>query len=181
VYYGTALGGKTTNLRYIHDQLTEDTRGELTVLATQTDRTLFFDFLPLDLGTVNDMKVRFALFTVPGQVEYNASRQVILNGADAIVFVADSDPNRAQANKESLQNMADNLATYKLSLDSIPWVLQYNKRDLSDAMPYKLMEAELNDYNVPSFEAVASEGQGVFATLKGISKLMLDNITSVIK
>jgi signal recognition particle receptor subunit beta len=161
--------------------LTEDCRGELTILKTQTDRTLFFDFLPLDLGVVNDLKVRFALFTVPGQVEYNASRQLILNGADAIVFVADSDPMRQQANKESLQNMADNLAAYKLTLESVPWVLQYNKRDLSDAMPYKLMEVELNRYGVPSFEAVASEGQGVFATLKGISKLMLENISGVLK
>jgi signal recognition particle receptor subunit beta len=135
VYYGTGLGGKTTNLKYIHSQLAPTTRGELISLATETERTLFFDFLPLDLGSVQGFKTRFSLYTVPGQVEYNASRKLILNGVDGIIFVGDSDVMRAKDNVESLQNMVENLAEYGLTLDSIPWVLQYNKRDLANAMP----------------------------------------------
>src|SRR5271156_985635 len=124
VYYGTGLGGKTTNLKYIHSQLAPTTRGELISLATETERTLFFDFLPLDLGTVQGFTVRLSLYTVPGQVEYNASRKLILNGVDGIIFVADSDAVRAQENIESLVNMQDNLAHYGLTLQNIPWVLQ---------------------------------------------------------
>lgn len=176
VYYGTGLGGKTTNLKYIHSQLAPTTRGELISLATETERTLFFDFLPLDLGSVQGFKTRFSLYTVPGQVEYNASRKLILNGVDGIIFVADSDVMRSKDNIESLQNMIENLAEYSLTLDNIPWVLQYNKRDLANAMPIERMEKELNIRAVPSFEAVASEGLGVFATLKAISKLILNRL-----
>ncbi|MBY0545723.1 MAG: GTPase domain-containing protein [Candidatus Obscuribacterales bacterium] len=176
VYYGTGLGGKTTNLKYIHSQLAPSTRGELISLATETERTLFFDFLPLDLGSVQGFKTRFSLYTVPGQVEYNASRKLILNGVDGIIFVADSDVMRAKENAESLQNMIDNLAEYNLTLDNIPWVLQYNKRDLANAMSVERMEKDLNIRGVPSFEAVASEGLGVFATLKAISKLILNRL-----
>lgn len=176
VYYGTGLGGKTTNLKYIHSQLAPSTRGELISLATETERTLFFDFLPLDLGSVQGFKTRFSLYTVPGQVEYNASRKLILNGVDGIIFVADSDVMRAKENAESLQNMIDNLAEYNLTLDNIPWVLQYNKRDLANAMSIERMEKDLNIRGVPSFEAVASEGLGVFATLKAISKLILNRL-----
>ncbi|HMW90717.1 MAG TPA: GTPase domain-containing protein [Candidatus Obscuribacter sp.] len=176
VYYGTGLGGKTTNLKYIHGQLAPTTRGELISLATETERTLFFDFLPLDLGSVQGFKTRFSLYTVPGQVEYNASRKLILNGVDGIIFVADSDVMRSKDNVESLQNMVDNLKEYSLTLDNIPWVLQYNKRDLANAMPIERMERELNTPGVPSFEAVASEGLGVFATLKAISKLILNRL-----
>jgi signal recognition particle receptor subunit beta len=176
VYYGTGLGGKTTNLKYIHSQLAPTTRGELISLATETERTLFFDFLPLDLGSVQGFKTRFSLYTVPGQVEYNASRKLILNGVDGIIFVADSDAMRSKENVESLQNMIENLAEYSLTLDNIPWVLQYNKRDLASAMPIERMEKELNIRGVPSFEAVASEGLGVFATLKAISKLILNRL-----
>ena len=176
VYYGTGLGGKTTNLKYIHSQLAPTTRGELISLATETERTLFFDFLPLDLGSVQGFKTRFSLYTVPGQVEYNASRKLILNGVDGIIFVADSDVMRSRDNVESLQNMVDNLAEYSLTLDNIPWVLQYNKRDLANALPIERLEKELNVRGVPSFEAVASEGLGVFATLKAISKLILNRL-----
>jgi len=176
VYYGTGLGGKTTNLKYIHSQLAPTTRGELISLATETERTLFFDFLPLDLGSVQGFKTRFSLYTVPGQVEYNASRKLILNGVDGIIFVADSDIMRSRENIESLQNMVENLAEYGLTLDNVPWVLQYNKRDLASAMPIERIEKELNVRAVPSFEAVASEGLGVFATLKAISKLILNRL-----
>ena len=176
VYYGTGLGGKTTNLKYIHSQLAPSTRGELISLATETERTLFFDFLPLDLGSVQGFKTRFSLYTVPGQVEYNASRKLILNGVDGIIFVADSDTMRSKENAESLQNMIDNLAEYNLTLDNIPWVLQYNKRDLANAMTVERMERDLNTRGIPSFEAVASEGLGVFATLKAISKLILNRL-----
>lgn len=176
VYYGTGLGGKTTNLKYIHSQLAPTTRGELITLATETERTLFFDFLPLDLGSVQGFKTVFSLYTVPGQVEYNASRKLILNGVDGIIFVADSDAVRSQENMDSMQNMIENLAEYNLTIDQIPWVLQYNKRDLASAMPVEQMEKDLNTKGVPSFEAVASEGLGVFATLKAISKLILNRL-----
>ncbi len=176
VYYGTGLGGKTTNLKYIHSQLAPTTRGELISLATETERTLFFDFLPLDLGEVQGFKTRFSLYTVPGQVEYNASRKLILNGVDGIIFVADSDITRAKDNVESLQNMIENLAEYNLTLDNIPWVLQYNKRYLATALPIDRLEKDLNIRAVPSFEAISSEGLGVFATLKAISKLILNRL-----
>ena len=177
VYYGTGLGGKTTNLKYIHSQIAPEGRGEMTSLQTQTDRTLFFDFLPVNLGTVNGFKVRFALYTVPGQIEYNASRRLILNGVDGIVFVADSDQNRAVENAESFNNMIENLATYHLTMGNVPCVLQYNKRDLTDAMTVQVMEKELNVLRLPSFEAIATEGGGVVQTMKAITKLVLDQVS----
>jgi signal recognition particle receptor subunit beta len=177
VYYGPGFGGKTTNLIYIHSQVSPASRGELISMATQTDRTLFFDFMPLEIGQVMGWNIRLSLYTVPGQVEYNASRKIILNGADAIVFVADSDPTRQVANVESLQNMMDNLAEYGISLHNVPWILQYNKRDLAHAVSLERLEEQLNFSNVPSFESVASEGLGVFATLRGISKLLLEELS----
>lgn len=176
VYYGTGLGGKTTNLKYIHSQLAPCSRSELVSLATETERTLFFDFLSLNLGTVQGFTTRFALYTVPGQEEYNASRRLILNGADGIIFVADSDVLRQRENVEALQNMMENLAGYNLSISAVPWVLQYNKRDLNNALSIERLETELNPLGVPSFEAVASDGIGVFATLKQTAKLVLNRL-----
>jgi len=178
VYYGTGFSGKTTNLQFIHRQLSPDTRGELISMATQTDRTLFFDFLPLDLGDISGWKVRFALYTVPGQVEYNASRKLILNGTDALVFVADSDFMRRTDNYDALMNMSENLKDYDTSLEKIPWVLQYNKRDLRNAMSVDQLETDLNTMNVPSFESIASEGLGIFSTLRAVSKILLETLAN---
>lgn len=177
VYYGTALGGKTTNLAYLHSRLDPVNRGELITMATETDRTLFFDFMSVDLGSLKGFKTQFALYTVPGQVQYNESRRIILQGADGIVFVADSGKIRMGENKESIQNMIDNLATHRLTLNDVPWVLQYNKRDLLDAAPVESMERQLNIHKVPSFQSVATEGINVFKTLKGMIKLVIDTAT----
>lgn len=177
VYYGTGLGGKTANLKFIYSQLAPQTRGDFISLATETERTLFFDYFGLDLGTVQGFKTRFSMYTVPGQVEYNASRRLILNGADGIIFVADSDIVRRQENIDALENMKDNLQSYGLSLDSVPYVLQYNKRDLSNAMSLELMENDLNPTGrITSFESIASSGPGVFTTLKQISKQILNRL-----
>lgn len=176
VYYGTGLGGKTTNLKYVHSQLSATTRGDLIMLATETERTLFFDFLALNLGEVHGFVTRFSLYTVPGQVEYNASRKLILNGVDGIIFVADSDSIRRYDNFQSFQNMNENLSEYGLSIESIPTVMQYNKRDIATAMPIGQMEQDYNSYGFPSFEAVAADGRGVFATLKALSKLVLNRL-----
>ena len=176
VYYGTGLGGKTTNLKVIHSQLSPTTRGELVSLATETERTLFFDFMPIDLGTINGFKARISMYTVPGQEEYNKSRKLILRDVDGIVFVADSNVTRSEENQKSLANMMENLKEYRLTVTDIPWVLQYNKRDLANAMSIERMEKDMNNRGVPSFEAVASEGLGVFATLKAISKLILNRL-----
>lgn len=176
VYYGTGLGGKTTNLKYIHSQLAPVTRGDLISLNTETERTLFFDFLPLDLGKIQDFAIRLSLYTVPGQVEYNASRKLILNGADGIIFVADSDMFKEHENAASLTNMRENLAEYGLSLKDVPIVLQYNKRDLSTAMSVERMENVCNQWGVPSFEAIAPEGRGVFSTLKAVCRLTLNRL-----
>jgi mutual gliding-motility protein MglA len=173
VYYGTGLGGKTTNLRYLHANLDPSVRGELVTVATETERTLFFDFMPLDLGEVEGYKARFALYTVPGQSEYNESRRMILKGADGIIFVADSSAVRRQENIQALAGMMDNLKEHKLSLKSVPWVLQYNKRDLTDALPVETLEKDLNDTAVPSFEAIATEGKAVFGTLKTLSQMVV--------
>ncbi|HEY9724076.1 MAG TPA: ADP-ribosylation factor-like protein [Oscillatoriaceae cyanobacterium] len=173
VYYGTGLGGKTTNLEFIHKQAPPQVRGEMVSIATPTERTLYFDFLSLDLGSVAGFKTRFALYTVPGQEEYNASRKLILNGVDGIVFVADSQAAKWQENLDSLKNMAENLSEYNLSLDDVPWVLQYNKRDLPTAVPLADLQRALNTRNVPAFQAVAFQGAGVFDTLKACSKMVL--------
>lgn len=176
VYYGTGLGGKTANLKYIYSQLAPNVRGEFISLATETERTLFFDYLGLDLGTVQGFTTKFSLYTVPGQVEYNASRKLILNGVDGIIFVADSDIMRRKDNLAAFQNMVENLSAYDMNLDSVPYVIQYNKRDLNTAMNIGMMEEDLNKRNVPSFEAIASDGRGVFATLKQCSKLVLNRL-----
>jgi len=177
VYYGPGLGGKTTNLKYIHSQLDASTRGNLVSLATETERTLFFDFMPLDLGKVKDFSVRMGVYTVPGQVEYNRSRQLILDDVDGIIFVADSAANRLEDNVSSLLNMIENLAQYQVNLDQLPWLIQYNKRDLDDAMPLYQLEANVNIHKVPSFEAVALDGRGVFATLKALTGMVVKQQT----
>ncbi|MGC8578860.1 MAG: GTP-binding protein [bacterium] len=173
VYYGPGLGGKTTNLQYIYDKMSPDTKGKLISLATETERTLFFDFLPLALGDIRGFKTRFQLYTVPGQVFYDASRKLILRGVDGVVFVADSQIERMDANIESLENLKVNLKENGYEFDKIPLVVQYNKRDLPNAADLQEMRSILNPKNVPDFEAVATKGIGVFETLKAIAKLVL--------
>ena len=209
VYYGPGLGGKTTNLEVVYGKIQPETRGKLISLATETDRTLFFDFLPVDLGTIRGFKTRFHLYTVPGQVYYNASRKLILKGVDGIVFVGDSQLDRMEANQEAMQNLYDNMAEYGYDLTKMPFVIQYNKRDLPNASPIKDLQTALNpgwevtelvkmrptpDPNhtgenlveqlstgewverAQYFEAVAVTGEGVFDTLKAISKLVLKSL-----
>ncbi|HEX6574198.1 MAG TPA: ADP-ribosylation factor-like protein [Gemmatimonadaceae bacterium] len=206
VYYGPGLGGKTTNLEHIYGKVKPDTRGKLISLATETERTLFFDFLPVDIGTIRGFNTRFHLYTVPGQVYYNASRKLILKNVDGVVFVADSQVERMEANLESMQNLYDNLAEYGYDVTRIPFVIQYNKRDLPNAAPVADLQAALNPgwepadpsrarvtpdpfhagenlveqlesgewvERAPYFEAVAISGDGVFDTLKAVSKLVL--------
>jgi signal recognition particle receptor subunit beta len=173
VFYGPGLGGKTTNLQYVYDRTNSNSKGKLISLATETDRTLFFDFLPLDLGTVRGFRTRFHLYTVPGQVFYDASRKLILKGVDGVVFVADSQRARAESNVESLQNLDKNLKEQGYDLATIPYVLQFNKRDLPTAMPADEMYQQLNVKGEPTFEAVAPQGVGVFETLKAVAKLVL--------
>lgn len=210
VYYGPGLGGKTTNLEHVYRKVSPNTRGKLISLATETERTLFFDFLPVDLGTIRGFKTRFHLYTVPGQVYYNASRKLILKGVDGVVFVADSQVDRMEANQESMQNLYDNMAEYGYDLTKLPFVIQYNKRDLPTAAPVAELQAALNpgwevtepdrqrvapdpyhagEYltsQLPTgewieratyFEAVAVTGEGVFDTLKAISKLVLKTLS----
>ena len=209
VYYGPGLGGKTTNLEHVYGKVTPDTRGKLISLATETERTLFFDFLPVDLGTIRGFKTRFHLYTVPGQVYYNASRKLILKGVDGIVFVADSQIERMEANQEAMQNLYDNMAEYGYDLTRMPFIVQYNKRDLPNAAPIRELQAALNPgwevadavkqrvtpdpyhagenlveqiptgewiERAPYFEAVAVSGDGVFDTLKAVSKLVLKTL-----
>ncbi|MHB8080382.1 MAG: GTP-binding protein [Candidatus Krumholzibacteriia bacterium] len=178
VYYGPGLGGKTTNIQYVYDKVAPETKGKLVTLATEMDRTLFFDFLPLELGTVKGFKTRFHLYTVPGQVYYNASRKLILRGVDGIVFVADSQETRFDANIEALYNLHENLTEHRLDLAKIPFVMQYNKRDLPDAVPVAELEEELNPERFPFYEAVAFQGTGVFDTLKAVAKQVLRNLQS---
>jgi signal recognition particle receptor subunit beta len=173
VFYGPGLGGKTTNLQYIYDRTNSNSKGKLISLATETDRTLFFDFLPLDLGTVRGFRTRFHLYTVPGQVFYDASRKLILKGVDGVVFVADSQRARGESNVESLQNLDKNLKEHGYDLATIPYVLQFNKRDLPTAMAADEMYQQLNVKGEPTFEAVAPQGLGVFETLKAVAKLVL--------
>jgi signal recognition particle receptor subunit beta len=209
VYYGPGLGGKTTNLEHVYGKVKPDTRGKLISLATETERTLFFDFLPVDLGTIRGFKTRFHLYTVPGQVYYNASRKLILKGVDGIVFVADSQVERMEANQEAMQNLYDNMAEYGYDLTKMPFVIQYNKRDLPNAAPLAEMQQTLNPgwevadaakqkvtadqfhageniiWQLDSgewveratyFEAVAVTGDGVFDTLRAVSKLVLKTL-----
>jgi signal recognition particle receptor subunit beta len=177
VYYGPGLGGKTTNLRFIHSQISPTVRSELIQLATETERTLHFDFLSLDLGSVENFKIRMSIFTVPGQTSYEYSRRMILIGVDAIVFVADSQKGRLEDNALSLTNMARNLQTHGMKLENVPWVMQYNKRDLTDSLPVETLQKSLNThFNVPAFEAIALDGSGVFATLRAVSKAAIEKI-----
>ena len=176
VYYGPGLCGKTTNLQFIYDSLPSNNKSKMLSLATKTDRTLFFDFLPLDLGKIRGMRTKLQLYTVPGQVYYNSTRQLVLKGADGIVFVADSQDFALDANLESLQNLEDNLKRQGIRLREMPIVLQYNKRDLPNAMPVPEMDPEINKQRVPFFESVATTGLGVEETLKGITQLVLAHL-----
>ena len=176
VYYGPGLCGKTTNLQYIYDSTAPASKGKLISLATETDRTLFFDFMPLELGTVRGFKTRFHLYTVPGQVFYDASRKLILKGVDGVVFVADSQEERMDANVESLYNLEENLKTQGYDLMNIPYVLQLNKRDLPSAIPAAELVAELRRRDEDVHEAVASRGVGVFDTLKSVAKQVLTEL-----
>jgi signal recognition particle receptor subunit beta len=176
VYYGPGLSGKTTNLEMIHTKIPGERRGELTSIATEGDRTLFFDFMPIDLGKIGGMETRFHLYTVPGQVYYNATRKLVLQGVDGVIFVADSQQGKMQENLESLRNLEENLKEYGIELSSIPFVIQYNKRDLPGVMSVEEMNRVLNTYNVPVFEAVAITGEGVFPTLKKCAEAVLQNL-----
>jgi signal recognition particle receptor subunit beta len=176
VYYGPGLCGKTTNLQYIYKRTNPEAKGKMISLATETERTLFFDFLPLSLGEIRGFKTRFHLYTVPGQVFYDASRKLILKGVDGVIFVADSQMERLEANQESLDNLRTNLAEHGYSLDKVPYVVQYNKRDLPNALPVEELRPLLNPTNVIDFEATARTGVGVFETLKAVSKLVLTEL-----
>jgi signal recognition particle receptor subunit beta len=173
VYYGPGLGGKTTNLQHIFDKTGEQQKGKMISLATETDRTLFFDFLPLDLGTIRGFKTRFHLYTVPGQVFYDASRKLILRGVDGVVFVADSQSERADANVEALDNLVRNLQEHGYDFAGIPYVLQFNKRDLPNILSVDEMKNQLCRREEPTFESIASQGHGVFETLKEIARQVL--------
>lgn len=173
VYYGPGLGGKTTNIEFVHERIPTDARGKLISLATETERTLFFDFLPVDLGNIRGFNTRFHLYTVPGQVYYNASRRLILRGVDGVVFVADSQRERQDANLEAMHNLYENLVDHDTAPGQIPFVIQYNKRDLPDVLSVSELESTLNPTRAPWFEAVASKGTGVFDTLKSVSKLVI--------
>lgn len=178
VYYGPGLCGKTTNLQFIYEKANPSAKGKLISLATETDRTLFFDFLPLELGNVRGFKMRFHLYTVPGQVFYDASRKLILKGVDGVIFVADSQRERMDANVESLRNLEQNLKAQGYEIRSLPYVLQLNKRDLPSALPVEEMKAKLGLNNEPVLEAIAASdgGIGVFDTLKAVAKLVLQDL-----
>ena len=176
VYYGPGLGGKTTNIQWIHERTREESKGKLISLATESDRTLFFDFLPIELGTIRGFRTRFHLYTVPGQVFYDASRKLILKGVDGVVFVADSQELRRDANVEAIDNLRLNLKDNGYDLAELPYVLQFNKRDLPGAMAAEEMTQELSFRGEPVFEAIATQGDGVFDTLKSIIKLVLADL-----
>jgi mutual gliding-motility protein MglA len=173
VYYGPGLGGKTTNLQYLYEITGAANKGKLVSLATETERTLFFDFLPIDLGQIRGLRTRFHLYTVPGQVFYDASRKLILRGVDGVVFVADSQEERLEANLESISNLEQNLREHGFDLRKVPYVLQLNKRDLPNAMPVEQLEQQLQFKGEPVFEAVARTGAGVVETLKGVARQVL--------
>jgi mutual gliding-motility protein MglA len=176
VYYGPGLGGKTTNLQFIYAKTSPEAKGKMISLATETERTLFFDFLPLSLGEIRGFKTRFHLYTVPGQVFYDASRKLILKGVDGVVFVADSQVERMEANIESLENLRSNLTEQGYNLDKLPFIMQYNKRDLPNVASLAELHETLNPTNVPEFEARATTGVGVFETLKAIAKAVLTEL-----
>ncbi len=177
VYYGSGLGGKTTNLEYVYSRVNPDAKGKMISLATETERTLFFDFLPIDLGEIRGFKTRFHLYTVPGQVYYNASRRLILKGVDGLIFVADSQRSRLEANIEAMHNLYENMESYGYDIETIPFVIQYNKRDLPDIMSVEEIRSVINPMGVPDFEGVAIEGDGVFQTLSAVSKLVVKSLS----
>jgi signal recognition particle receptor subunit beta len=181
VYYGPGRSGKTTNLQYIHAQVPEGRRGGMVSLATETDRTLFFDFLPLDLGRISGFQVRFQLYTVPGQVYYDATRKLVLQGADGVVFVADSQPERQDENVESFRNLHENLLEQGVDPREMPLCLQLNKRDLPNAVPRERMEDLLNYRGLRCYEASALSGAGVFETLRGVSELVLARMSTGVR
>jgi signal recognition particle receptor subunit beta len=176
VYYGPGLSGKTTNLEHIYNKTAPHLRGKMVSMKTKVDRTLFFDFLPIQGGEIAGFNIRFLLYTVPGQVYYNATRKLVLKGADAIVFVADSQSEELAANRESLKNLQENLAEHGKDLSEVPLVIQYNKRDLPSALAIEKLEEELNPRGVPSFESVATNGNGVFETLTAATRMVLDQL-----
>ncbi len=176
VYYGPGMSGKTTNLEVVHQRAPSTNRGDLTSISTDGDRTLFFDYMPLDLGTIAGMKTCFQMYTVPGQVYYNSTRKLVLQGVDGVIFIADSGPDSMDANIESLRNLEENLNEYGKSLATLPHIIQFNKRDLPDAMTMEEMNEALNPHDTPVIEAVAATGQGVFPTLKGLAALVLRSI-----
>jgi mutual gliding-motility protein MglA len=176
VYYGPGLCGKTTNLQYIYQKTNPEAKGKMISLATETERTLFFDFLPLALGEIRGFKTRFHLYTVPGQVFYDASRKLILKGVDGVVFVADSQIARMEANIESMENLRTNLAEQGYSLDKLPYVIQYNKRDMPNVATTEELRKLLNPGGVPEYDAIATTGDGVFDTLKAVAKLVLTEL-----
>ncbi len=176
VYYGSGESGKTSNITYIHNTLDSAIRSDMTCLEGLNERTLFFDFLSISLGNVKGFQTTFNLYTTPGQMEYNAARKIILNGVDGIVFVADSAPEKKEDNIISFNNMLQNLKEYNLQPETLPIVLQYNKRDLPACLSYDELEGDLNKYGFPGYEAVAIQGRGVFATLKAVSNAILENL-----
>jgi len=176
VYYGPGLCGKTTNLQFIYESLPSNHKSKMLSLSTKTDRTLFFDFLPLDLGKIRGMRTKLQLYTVPGQVYYNSTRQLVLKGADGVVFVADSQESALDGNLESIQNLEDNLKRQGAKIRDVPLVIQYNKRDLANALPVKKLNQEINKLDAPFFESVATTGVGVEETLNGVTQLVLSNL-----
>jgi signal recognition particle receptor subunit beta len=178
VYYGPGLCGKTTNLQWIHEKVPIKNKGKMLSLATETDRTLFFDFLPIEIGTIRGMKTRIQLYTVPGQVFYNATRRMVLKGADCVVFVVDSQEPMLDASIESFENLRQNLEANEIDPDEIPMVLQYNKRDLPNALPIEIINERMNPKGYPYYEAVAVKGQGVEETLKGVTKLVFKSLSA---
>lgn len=181
VYYGPGLSGKTTNIKKIYEKVKSDSKGKLVSLATETERTLFFDFFPLDLGTVKGYKVKFHLYTVPGQIYYSSSRKLIMKGVDGVVFVADSQRERFEANIESLQDMFDNLKEYNIEFKTLPYILQLNKRDLPNITPVNEMITALRKKDEPVIESISLHGDGVIETLKSISKLIMVNVKQKLK
>lgn len=178
VYYGPGMSGKTTNLEVVHQRVPEKSKGDLTSIATEGDRTLFFDFLPIDLGQVRGMTTKFQLYTVPGQIYYASTRKLVLQGADGVIFVADSQAEKINENIESLNDLQQNLEEYGLKLDEIPFVIQWNKRDLPNAMPVEELEKKINSFHAPTVPAIAATGEGVLATLKLAASLVLDRLNT---